>query len=90
LRETDLLGKAVVGQLEQLLQLRFDLNDTQRKQRALELHAADRFGEALLLRRETLDGVAERFRRGHLLQQQRNFQIIFVLNDHAVLGLEDL
>mmetsp|Transcript_9793 Transcript_9793/g.28905 ORF Transcript_9793/g.28905 Transcript_9793/m.28905 type:complete len:463 (-) Transcript_9793:430-1818(-) len=59
LRERDLLGQRVVGQLEQRLELRLELDDEDAEDGPLELHRAVRLGEALLLRRQARDRVAE-------------------------------
>ena len=60
----------VVRQTQQSLELRLDLDDHHGKKGARQLHAAVGFGEALLLRRQGLDGVAELGGRGDGLQNQ--------------------
>mmetsp|Transcript_4902 Transcript_4902/g.13765 ORF Transcript_4902/g.13765 Transcript_4902/m.13765 type:complete len:284 (-) Transcript_4902:1640-2491(-) len=90
LRELDLLGEAVVGQFEELLQLGLDLHDADPEEGALELHGAERLGEPLLLRRERLNSVAELLGRRDLLKHERDFEVILVLHNDGVGGLEEV
>mmetsp|Transcript_30690 Transcript_30690/g.89671 ORF Transcript_30690/g.89671 Transcript_30690/m.89671 type:complete len:501 (-) Transcript_30690:43-1545(-) len=88
LRERDLLGQRVVGQLEQRLELRLELDDEDAEDGPLELHRAVRLGEALLLRRQARDRVAELRRRRQRLEHQRDVDRVLVLQDEGVLQLE--
>mmetsp|Transcript_4516 Transcript_4516/g.13674 ORF Transcript_4516/g.13674 Transcript_4516/m.13674 type:complete len:640 (+) Transcript_4516:1502-3421(+) len=88
LRERDLLGQRVVGQLEQRLELRLELDDEDAEDGPLELHRAVRLGEALLLRRQARDRVAELRRRRQRLEHQRDVDRVLVLQDEGVLLLE--
>mmetsp|Transcript_50657 Transcript_50657/g.109902 ORF Transcript_50657/g.109902 Transcript_50657/m.109902 type:complete len:364 (+) Transcript_50657:1474-2565(+) len=88
LRQLDLLGKRVARQPEQRLELRLDLDDQDGEERALELHRAVGLGEALLLGRERLDRVAKRLGRRELLEAEWDAQLVLVLEDDGVLGLE--
>mmetsp|Transcript_16499 Transcript_16499/g.46092 ORF Transcript_16499/g.46092 Transcript_16499/m.46092 type:complete len:376 (-) Transcript_16499:3422-4549(-) len=88
LRQLDLLREGVAGEPEQRLQLRLDLHDANAEHGRFQLHAAECLREALLLRRERLDGVLELLGRRHLLEEERDQDFVLVLDDDGVLGVQ--
>jgi len=88
LRQPDLLGQRVVGQVEQPLERGLDLDHQHAEEGARELHAAEGLAEALLLRRERLDRVAELLGRGDGLEHQRDLEVVLVLHDDRRRRLE--
>ena len=54
----------------------------------LELHCSERFREAPLLRGEAGDGILEFLGRRNLIHEERNYDLIFVLEDNCILGIK--
>lgn len=79
LRELYLLGQAVIGQVQELLELWLYLHDQDSKERALQLHRSKSLGKLLLLRRQRLDSILEFLGSWDRRQFQRDFQLILIL-----------
>mmetsp|Transcript_37825 Transcript_37825/g.100521 ORF Transcript_37825/g.100521 Transcript_37825/m.100521 type:complete len:271 (-) Transcript_37825:1548-2360(-) len=88
LRQPDLLRQALARQPQQPLELRLDLHNKHGEQRARELHPPERARKVLLLGRQRLDRVAELLGRRDRLHVERDPEVVLVLDNHAVLGLE--
>mmetsp|Transcript_21314 Transcript_21314/g.66853 ORF Transcript_21314/g.66853 Transcript_21314/m.66853 type:complete len:612 (-) Transcript_21314:1080-2915(-) len=88
LGQLDLLGERARVEVEDLLDLRLELDHEHGEESRGELHLPECLAEGSLLGRERLDGVCELLGRRDGLEEERDDHLVLVLDNDGVLGRE--